>query len=62
MKDNISTKDLSYINDMFNWNYNIIKTIELLENNISNEELETLIKEIKKSHIKTCENIKEVIK
>lgn len=62
MRDNFSTKDLSFINDMFSWNHNIIKTIELIEQNITDEELKSLVSSIKNKHIKTCQSINEVIK
>lgn len=61
MKDNLSEKDLSYITDMFNWNYNIIETINLIESNVSDEKLLNLLNTTKKTHQNICESIKEVI-
>lgn len=52
----ISTKDLAYIEDMLNWNYNLIKKLNLYKNLVTNKEIqkifETAIKEHKKSYEK----------
>ena len=41
----ITGKDLDYLSDMFNWNYNALKKMNIAVNQVKNEEIkETLTK------------------
>ena len=46
----ISTKDLSYICDMFNWNFNAFKLINDFKEKVSDEEIKDLIERVCKTH------------
>lgn len=46
----ISTKDLAYISDMFNWNYNAYKTINHYMQEVKQEEIKELLESIKDMH------------
>jgi hypothetical protein len=47
----ISTKDLSYIADMLNWNYLAVKEACDSSNNISDEEIKKLLKRVSDMHL-----------
>ena len=46
----ISTKDISYISDMFNWNFNAFKLINDFKEKVSDEEIKDLIERVCKTH------------
>ena len=41
--DIITGKDLDYLSDMFNWNYNALKVANNMNENVTNEEIKTII-------------------
>lgn len=51
----ISTKDLSYISDIFNWNITANKKIDYYLKNCKNKEVCSELKKISKIHKKNCE-------
>ncbi len=53
----ISTKDLSYLEDMFNWHFTICKKAYTYSNIVTDEEIATFFTEIHKKHKKVCEKI-----
>lgn len=59
----VSTKDLSYIEDMLKWNFTLIKKINSYVNNIQDEQLKELFNYIKDKyknhyiHILECLNM-----
>jgi len=53
----ISTKDLSYLEDMFNWHFLICKKAYEYISLIEDEEIITFMKEVHKKHYKICESI-----
>lgn len=53
----ISTKDLSYLEDMFNWHFIICKKAYEYTSLIEDEEIITFMKEVFKKHHKICESI-----
>ena len=61
MNINLSSKDLSYVSDMFNWNENVINTINLLQNQVTNQELINIMNNMLDIHKNNCLNIKELI-
>lgn len=46
----ISGKDLDYLSDMFNWNFNAFKLINDFKEKVSNEEIKDLIERVCKTH------------
>lgn len=54
----ISGKDLDYLSDMFNWNFNAFKLINDFKEKVSDEEIKDLIERVCKTH---KENLNEVL-
>ena len=46
----ISCKDLDYLSDMFNWNFNAFKLINDFKEKVSDEEIKDLIERVCKTH------------
>lgn len=46
----ISGKDLGYLSDMFNWNFNAFKLINDFKEKVSDEETKDLIERVCKTH------------
>ena len=46
----ISGKDLDYLSDMFNWNFNAFKLINDIKEKVSDEEIKDLIERVCKTH------------
>lgn len=46
----ISGKDLDYLSDMFNWNFNAFKLINDFKEKVSDEEIKNLIERVCKTH------------
>ena len=46
----ISGKDLDYLSDMFNWNFNAFKHINDFKEKVSDEEIKDLIERVCETH------------
>ncbi len=46
----ISGKDLDYLSDMFNWNFNAFKLINDFKEKVLDEEIKDLIERVCKTH------------
>lgn len=46
----ISEKDLDYLSDMFNWNFNAFKLINDFKEKVSDEEIKDLIERVCETH------------
>ena len=57
----LSTKDLSYFSDIFNWNAILINKIAMYINYIDDEELAEMMQNIRNTHIKSINMIKEAL-
>lgn len=58
MKENkLSTKDLSYICDMFNWNINCYNAFKHFKKLLTDEEAVTLCDDIAKMHKNACKKM-----
>lgn len=55
--DIISTKDLSYLEDMFNWHFTILKKAESYSMVVGDETISEFFVDVAKKHKKICENI-----
>ncbi len=60
--NNISTKDLSYFSDMFEWNLNCYNAFNHFKNEINDQEAKNIACEIAKMHKESCEFILGLIK
>ena len=62
MQDSLSSKDLSFLSDMFNWNLNCYNAFNLFENEMDNNDAKVLLDEIKEMHKSSCEDILNLMK
>ena len=53
----ISTKDMAYITDIFNWNITAAKKIESYINNCNDEDLVKEFQKTSKIHLKNCDEM-----
>ncbi len=53
----ISTKDIAYIKDMFNWNYILFKKYDNYLENIEDEEICKLTNELSNLHFNNCNEL-----
>lgn len=58
----ISTKDLAYITDMFNWNMIVVNKLDFYLDNISDEELITKFQSIRDMHCKNANTLCNLLK
>ena len=57
----ISTKDLSYLSDMFEWNFIAAKKALHYSNQVQNEELKKELDKVYKMHEKHLKKILEIL-
>lgn len=57
----ISSKDLAYISDMFNWNMTTSKKIEYYLNSCEDEELCKELTKLNKIHLKNCQSLTKLL-
>lgn len=57
----ISTKDCSYIKDMFNWNLVALKKFTDYQDFVQDEEVIKLLDNLVKMHEKNCNNLIEML-
>lgn len=57
----ISTKDLSYISDMFEWNFTVSKVCKSYEEKIETEDIKTIIGDIGRMHANICARLVEIL-
>ena len=57
----LSTKDTSYIEDMFNWNITAYQKWEEYLKKVTNKELQSELKKISKMHYKNCDKLVKYI-
>ncbi len=61
-KDNcLSTKDLSYLADIFNWNLNCYNAYKHFEDEVDDENAQTLICNTADLHKNACEKILKIM-
>ncbi len=53
----ISTKDLSYLEDMFNWHFTLCKKAYTYSEIVTDEAMTSFFIEVSKKHKKICEQI-----
>lgn len=57
----LSTKDTSYIEDMFNWNITAYQKCKEYLKKVTNKELQSELKKISKMHYKNCDKLVKYI-
>ena len=50
----ISCKDLSYISDMFDWNYNALKEVNHFMNEVESKDIKNMLEEVFDMHYENC--------
>lgn len=58
----ISTKDLAYISDIFNWNITISKRLEVYLKTCKDQEVCKEFTKLKKLHLKVCNDMTNLLK
>lgn len=58
----ISTKDLAYITDMFNWNMIVVNKLDLYLNSVEDEELLESFNQIRDEHYKNACTLENLLK
>jgi len=58
----ISTKDLSYLSDMFHWNFTAFKELKHFENEVENEEIVELFQGLSEMHYQHMEWILSILR
>ncbi len=58
----ISTKDLAYIIDIFNWNITISKRLDVYLKTCKDEEVCKEFTKLKKLHLKVCNDMTNLLK
>jgi len=53
-EDIISCKDLNYISDIFNWNYNALKQVNHFIDEIEIDEIKNILEEVFNMHYENC--------
>ena len=53
-QNNLGTKDLSYLSDMFNWNLNCYNACTHFESEATDEQAKTLLQNIADMHKNSC--------
>lgn len=59
--DIISTKDLAYLSDIFNWNFNVSKKAYFFSTNVLDEELKDIFYDIALMHSSICNKIISIL-
>lgn len=57
----ISSKDLAYISDMFNWNITAAKKIECYLKTCKDEEVIKEFTKLEKMHMKNCQSLTKLL-
>ncbi len=57
----LSSKDLDYLQDMFNWNYGAYKNTEDAINNITDQKLQKLLEKASKTFMEAMQNILKIL-
>lgn len=58
----ISTKDLAYISDIFEWNFNVNKELKHFEEEAKDADVKEQIKNLTTMHDNICNNLIKILK
>lgn len=57
----ISTKDLAYISDMYEWNFNIAKLAKHFSNEVNNTSVKEIVDKVYNLHKEICLNLTNIL-
>lgn len=57
----ISTKDLSYLKDMYEWNFNASKLAYSFSSQVKSENVKEMIMKVCRMHSENCRKIKTIL-
>ena len=57
----ISTKDLDYLSDIYNWNFNASKVACHFKENVTDEEIKDLLKRVSEMHKEHCKTVLNIL-
>ena len=58
----ISGKDLDYLSDVYNWNFNACKLANNFANEVTDEEIKTLFKKVADMHMQHCKAVLNILR
>lgn len=58
----ISTKDMAYIDDMFNWNMIVTKKLTLYLDEVCDEDVKEAFIHLRDIHLKHCNTLSKMLK
>lgn len=58
----ISTKDLAYFEDIFNWNFTLCKKLYDYKNNVKDEDIKDYFSDVYNNHKEILDNIINILK
>ena len=58
----ISGKDLDYLSDIYNWNFNACKLANNFANEVTDEEIKTLFEKVADMHMQHCEAVLNILR
>ena len=58
----ISGKDLDYLSDVYNWNFNACKLVNNFANEVTDEEIKTLFEKVADMHMQHCKVVLNILR
>lgn len=58
----ISGKDLDYLSDVYNWNFNACKLANNFANEVTDEEIKTLFEKVADMHMQHCMAVLNILR
>lgn len=58
----ISGKDLDYLSDVYNWNFNAFKLANNFANEVTDEEIKTLFEKVADMHMQHCMAVLNILR
>ena len=58
----ISGKDLDYLSDVYNWNFNACKLANNFANEVTDEEIKNLFKKVADMHMQHCMAVLNILR
>lgn len=58
----ISGKDLDYLSDVYNWNFNACKLANNFANEVTDEEIKNLFQKVADMHMQHCKAVLNILR
>lgn len=58
----ISRKDLDYLSDVYNWNFNACKLANNFANEVTDEEIKNLFEKVADMHMQHCKAVLNILR